>query len=335
MNNSIDISIIIVTRNATRFVIDCIQSIENQFKNNNYSWELIIVDGESTDNTVAVIKKYLSTKSYSYSILNNHKKILASGWNIGIQQAKGLYVMRPDAHSILQENYIDIGLKFLKKHPTISVIGGKLITKGKGFLGSIIKEALSSKVGVGNSSFRTATKSSYSDTAVYGIYKKEIFETVGLFNESLIRHQDNDLHRRIKEKKGIFYTNIDMKATYFCRDTISSLSKQMFLNGFYFSQFLSLKSFRTLSLRHMAPLLFYIFILSSLTTSLYFNLSFITLLSLLIYGGYLLTLILNSIFIVLTKKNIKYILTCPIILIMHISYAYGTFYGITKKLSQF
>ena len=249
----IEISVILVVRNEKDFVIDCIRSIEQQFSAND-EWELIVVDGMSTDNTKTLASEYLDTVGYKWQILDNRKKTLAPGWNIGIKHSLGRYVLRPDAHSRLHEGYISNGLKTLRENPEVTVVGGLLETKSKGFMGNIIRVALSSRVGVGNSSFRTATKSGFSDTSVYGIYRREVFEHAGYFNEGLVRHQDNEMHKRIKEKGGRFYLNVNMKADYYCRSTIPALLKQMFNIGRYLPDVLFSGS---LNLRHLAPFAFF------------------------------------------------------------------------------
>jgi glycosyltransferase involved in cell wall biosynthesis len=105
----------------------------------------------------------------SFKVLNNPNKTLASGWNIGIKNASGLYIIRPDAHAALHSGYILKGIKILNEMNDVVAVGGTLETKADGFWGTIIKEALSSKIGVGNSSFRTGSKSGYTDTVVYRV----------------------------------------------------------------------------------------------------------------------------------------------------------------------
>ena len=199
------ISIIIVSRNARAKIINCIQSIESQFQIGDNHWELIIVDGMSEDGSKEVVTQYLKDKHYLWTILDNPKKILASGWNIGIKAAKGTYVLRPDVHATLHPGYVDHGIELLEEKPDVTAVGGALRTKSSGFWGDIIAQALSSKIGVGGSPFRTNTKDGVVDTVAYGIYRKSMFNDVGFFNENLKRHQDNDMHDRIKSAGGQFY----------------------------------------------------------------------------------------------------------------------------------
>jgi len=324
--NDVEVSVIVVVRNEEDYIINCIKSIEQQF-NEKDKWELIIVDGISEDKTKELALEYLKNKKYSWKIVNNPKKILASGWNIGIKEAKGKYVIRPDAHGTLHNNYIKYGLEILKEKTDVVAVGGVLETKSRGFWGNIIKEALSSKVGVGNSSFRTAKKSGYYDTAVYAIYKKEIFDKVGYFNENLIRHQDNDMHKRIKDIGGKFYLDIRMRADYYCRDTISKLLKQMFNIGKYLPDVFNIGG---VSLRHLAPFSFYVFIFFLLILGMYNQIFLYVGLS--VFLIYLLIIGMDSFYRSIKKKNIFLLLNIFIIPLMHLSYAIGTLVGLLRKI---
>lgn len=46
---------------------------------------------------------------------------------------------------------------------------------------------LSSKFGVGGSSFRAEQESGFVDTVLFGAFRCEVFDKVGLFNEQLFR----------------------------------------------------------------------------------------------------------------------------------------------------
>lgn len=320
------VSVIIVTRNEEKYILGCIKSIEAQFEKDD-KWELIIVDGISEDKTKDIAVKYLQSVDYDYQILDNHKKILSAGWNIGIKNAKGKYVVRPDAHGALHKGYIKYGLEVLEQKPDVTAVGGVLETKAKGFWGNVIKEALSSRVGVGNSSFRTATQSGYYDTAVFALYRKEIFDKVGYFNENLIRHQDNDMHRRIKEVGGKFYLDIRMVADYYCRDTVPKLLKQMYNIGRYLPDVMGDGS---LSVRHFAPFIFYMSVIILLLLGLFK--SVFVYFAFLIFGGYLFVIVIDTLLRVVKKKKPSLLLNIFIIPAMHASYAFGTLIGFIQKL---
>ena len=323
----IEVSVIVVIRNEENFVVNCIRSICNQF-NIETNWELILVNSCSTDKSMLKAEQYLGQTSINYKILENEKKILSSGWNIGIKEAKGKFVIRPDAHSELINNYIMTGVTILQNNNEITAVGGRLITEGKGFWGGIIKEALSSKVCVGNSSFRTNKKDGFVDTAVYAVYRKEIFDKVGYFNENLVRHQDNEMHERIHAVGGKFYLSTKMRAIYFCRGNIPSLLKQMYAIGIYLPN----AGIKSLKIRHLIPFAFLIFLFVGAGISIfseYIRMVYIT--TLLFY--------LTVIFIEFSNKSIRngnlpLMLNVAIVPLIHIAYGFGTligFFNLFKK----
>lgn len=322
----IDVSVIIVFRNEENYIIECIQSIEKQFEKNELRWELLLVDGDSNDKSKELAENYLEHKNFPCQIISNPKKTLATGWNLGIKAAEGNYVVRPDAHAKLNYGYIEEGIKTLHSKPEVTAVGGVLETKARGFWGQIIKVALSSRVGVGNSGFRTASKSDYSDTAVYAVYRREIFNEVGFFNEKLVRHQDNDMHQRIKKAGGKFYMNVEMKADYYARDSVKKLLRQMYLIGYYLPDVMKDGA---VGMRHLAPFGFYFTLL--LLGILSFNIPMVKYIIGFQFGLYMLVIGLDSFLKVIQQKKPSLLLNIIIIPLMHLFYALGTFFGLIRK----
>ncbi len=327
-----EVTVLIVSRNEEKHILNCINSIEKQFSHNN-DWELIFIDGISHDRTKIIAKNYLEKKAkYKFKIFDNEKKILSAGWNIGIKNAKGKYIIRPDAHATLEKNYINKALEILKNNPKIAVVGGILITKAKGFWGDIIKNALSTKVGVGNSSFRTGAKSSYQDTAVYGLYKKEVFDKSGFFNENLKRHQDTEFHQRAKENNFKFWLQNDIKANYFCRNSIYKLLKQMFQIGRYLPVLIKIGQAKSIKIRHFAPFGFYFFLFVNLIFGKIFEINFLLKFSFFVFISYI-SVIFVGILQFLIKGNkfkIQNLLLIFIIPLMHLFYGLGFFIGLIR-----
>lgn len=323
----IDFSVIIVFHDEENYIIECIQSIELQFEQNELNWELILVDGDSQDKSTKLAQEYLKSKDYPNQIICNPKKTLATGWNIGIKAAKGSFVIRPDAHSKLHPGYIEKGIKTLNLKEDVTAVGGVLKTKAKGFWGNIIKVALSSRVGVGNSGFRTAKQSGYSDTAVYAVYRKEIFDKVGYFNEELVRHQDNDMHNRIKKAGGKFYMNVEMKADYYARDSVKKLLCQMYLIGYYLPDVMVRGA---VGLRHLTPFVFYMLLLLGIFLSFWHYLFFQ--LAVLQFFLYMMVISLDSVFKALQQKKLILLLNSIVIPLMHFCYSAGTLVGFIRKI---
>lgn len=254
------ITLIIVTRNERDFLKKSLQSLLIQSYPKELT-EIIIVDGMSTDGTREALlenRDNIGSNGTNIKMLDNPNLILASGWNIAIKNASGDIVCRIDAHSELYPDYIEIGVNELLKRKTdrVACIGGILENVGKGKVGSAIADLFSSRFGVGNSPFRIGlTEPKYTDTAVFGLYWKSIFEEIGYFNESLARNQDIDLHDRILKKGYKLLTHPGMKATYHVRNSFSGLIKKAFKDGFWV-----VASGRAY-MRHKIPLYFVLYLI--------------------------------------------------------------------------
>lgn len=254
------ISVLLVTYNESQYIRLSLGSLLCQDYPHN-SFEIIVIDGRSTDDTLNQAKNLVAEYKEAGSkvkvyFIDNPKKILAAGWNKGIASAKGEYVVRIDAHAVVQPNFLRLNVKTILRVDAVCV-GGKLVTKANSETGEIIKDVLSSSFGVGNSSFRVLNKAGYVDTAVYGLYRIDLFEKIGYFDEMLVRNQDVELHSRIKRIGGKFYFNPDICSVYYSRDTAKKMLKQAYGNG-YWNLIIWKKNGAKLSIRHMIPFCFFL-----------------------------------------------------------------------------
>ena len=161
-----------------------------------------------------------------------------------------------DAHAEYNMDYIEKCIYWLKQTGADNV-GGVATTKATGYIGEAIAAMLSSKFGVGNSSFRVDEKSGYVDTVPFGAFDKKIFEKVGMFNHDLPRSEDNDMNARIREHGGKIWLSNDIKFTYYCRDSIGSILKMGLKNGNALFQTLKVNP-KAMQIRHYIPFLFFI-----------------------------------------------------------------------------
>lgn len=324
----INVSCLIVARNAEKTIKESVESLINQTYPKNL-YEIIIIDGNSTDNTRTLVENIIKTTANIYpmlhiKIINNNKRKLAPGWNIGIKESKGNYIIRIDAHSTISSDYIKEALKIHEKNEDVAVVGGKLNTvqqnKTKKNPVTII---LSSPFGIGDSKFRYSTEEGYVDTVAYGVYRKKIFDKLGYFDESMDRNQDLEYHSRIKQARYKFYLLPTIEITYYARSCVSQMLRQAFSNGKWVTILLK-KNFKAISIRHLIPFIFILSLLSLIPLSFIHYLFMYTLLSeLALY--YMLAII----FTIKKSKNIFLVLLMPyIFLIYHLSYGLGTLIGV-------
>ncbi len=325
------VSVLLVTRNEQDYIEKALLSLINQtYSKKNY--EIIIIDGESTDNTLKIVNELIAnnmTDMLDIRILNNPKHILSAGWNIGIKEAKGDYVVRIDAHSEVDSDFIEKNVMTISRIKDAVCVGGKLTTMSLNWDDDIVSKVLSSPFGVGNSSFRISDTAGYADTAVYGLYKKTVFDQVGYFNEQYVRNQDIELHSRIRGAGGKFYFNPEIHSVYYSRNTVKKMIKQAFGNGKWNMVLLKNQS-SAVRLRHLVPFAFVLFLIAA--TALGFACKALWWLELSVV---VLHMVLGLVFGAKKTNKISEIIRMPFLfLILHVSYGAGYLAGILIKIDK-
>lgn len=116
------ISIILPTYNNEHTIFDSIKSILNQ---NNYNFELIIINDFSTDKTKQIIKSFNDSRII---YLENEKNIgITKSILRGIDKAKGAYIARMDGDDIALPERLEIQLNYLIDNPNIDLVASNII----------------------------------------------------------------------------------------------------------------------------------------------------------------------------------------------------------------
>lgn len=110
------ISVIVPTKNNRDIIEDCLKSLINlDYPKTRY--EVIVVDGHSTDGTPEIAQKYGGKVFY------DRGRGRASGCNTGVEHACGDYIAFTDADCIVDRHWITNGLKYFRDE-TIAGVGG-------------------------------------------------------------------------------------------------------------------------------------------------------------------------------------------------------------------
>ena len=317
-DNMLFVSVIIPVFNEERYIEKCLESlIAQSFPREKMEW--IVIDGNSSDNTAEILAQY---KEFSQlRILHNEKRTTASSLNMGIMNAVGRYIIRLDAHAEYPSDYIEKCVSCLE---TIGAdnVGGYVEAKADGFMGGAIAKILSSRFGVGGSAFRTGAGEGYVDTVPYGAFRREIFDKIGLFNEDMIRSEDNDINARIIASGGKVYLSKDIRSVYYCRDSIPAFLTQALQNGNTLFRSI-MKNPRSMRLRHFVPFLFLTSVIFLLLIGTVFPPAHQILLAEL--AAYLLLDIWYSFFCSQPEKGIITIWLFPV---LHLTYGLGSLLGL-------
>jgi glycosyltransferase involved in cell wall biosynthesis len=181
------VSIIIPTYNMAEYISQTLESIIKQSYSN---WECLIIDDGSTDRTAEVVtsfqKKY---KNFFYYKQKNQGVNTAR--NLGITKSKGRLIQFLDADDLLQEKKIECQVKILSAHPSIDIVYTRVqfFTESEGNvkIAQNIHKPRSSGRGLDILKVITANNI----TAIHSpLARKEVFDQVGLFDESLTHMED-------------------------------------------------------------------------------------------------------------------------------------------------
>jgi len=324
------ISIILPIRNEELYIEKCLNTILTQnFPLNKV--EVLIADGMSTDNTRSIVRDYsLEHPILEIYIIDNHHKIVSSGMNKALRQAKGDIIIRVDGHCLIAPDYITNCVNHLQNEE-VDGVGGPMKSIGETALAETIAIGMSSPFGVGNSTFRTTTGiTKLVDTVPFPAYTRKIIEKVGLYDEELVRNQDDEYNFRIREQGGKILLAEDVKSTYFSRGSLGDIWKQYYQYGFWKVRVLQ-KHPRQMSLRQFAPPVFVMTLLISAILAIFPT---TRLFSLFIPILYLITNIGASI-ITSMKKGWKHLPLLPIVFaILHLSYGSGFLIGLIKFVNR-
>lgn len=330
MNNLHFITIIIPCLNEENYIGKCLDSvIANDYPKDRL--EVLVMDGMSEDGTRVVLERYVQRYPF-IKVFDNPKKITPAGLNIGIRKAKGEIIVRMDAHATYEKNYVSKCVKYLNEYNADNV-GGVWVTvpRNNSLVAKAIAFSLSHSFGVGNAHYKIgwSKKPKWVDTVPYGCFRKDVFDKIGLFDETSNRNEDIEFNARLRKAGGKILLVPDTVINYFARSTFQAFCKHNFDNGLKITYPFKLnKGF--FSWRHLIPFVFVSSLIGPAALSGFFPIFFW--LFLLIAGSYSLLNFYFSSKIVMRENDFKYFLMMPIIFAsLHIGYGLGSLWGLLKN----
>ena len=151
------VSVVMAIRNEEIFIEETLESIVHQFGRGLAVAEIVLADGMSDDSTVDLATGLLADSGIEFKVVENSRRTAATGLNLAIKHSTGQFVARVDGHCTLPPGYVESALDALQDD-TIGCVGGPVETIGIGWVGSAVASAMSSRMGVGDSSFRVGSR---------------------------------------------------------------------------------------------------------------------------------------------------------------------------------
>jgi succinoglycan biosynthesis protein ExoA len=222
------VTVVIPAKNAEKTIEKAIFSALNQKIDGEL--EICISVAPSTDRTFEIAKR-ISMENTNVILVKNPSGKTPTGLNLAIQNTKAQVIVRLDAHAeLFGENYISKALETMKTTGAANV-GGLQKPVGTTPFETAVGKAMSSRFGAGDARFRIGGKSGAVDTVYLGVFDRNSIESIGLFDESLIRNQDAELNWRLRQSGEKVWFESGIAASYKPRSTLKELVQQYFDYG--------------------------------------------------------------------------------------------------------
>ena len=316
------VSIIITARNEEKYLPMLFEDILNQtFPLQNI--EVVLMDSNSTDNTRLVMEEFKkNNENLSVQIVTNERQIQAAGFNEGVKHATGDVVLKIDAHSRIPADFVQKNVDEILAGAYVCGGNRPTVVDSADDFSKTLHIVEESALGSSIANYRKSDVKRKVNSIFHGMYRKEVFDKVGLADERLLRTEDNEFHYRVRKAGYDIIFNPEIESYQYIRPTFTKMIQQKFANGYWIG-LTSHVCRDCLSLFHFGP---GVFVATLLVLMMLTPVSFVPLLTVVFL--YLLAVLGLSIFEISKQKFNPTLLLIPFIMIaIHFAYGVGTIKG--------
>lgn len=186
--------------------------------------EVVIALGPSTDRTDEIAARLCAEDPRVRTVPNPTGRTPAA-LNAAIRASRHPVVVRVDGHGMLSPGYVATAVGLLEETGAANV-GGIMHAEGENAWERAVAAAMTSRIGVGNAAFHTGGEASEAETVYLGVFRREVLERQGGYNEEFIRAQDWELNYRIREAGGLIWFSPRLRVSYRPRPNVRELARQ-------------------------------------------------------------------------------------------------------------
>lgn len=249
MTSNPTVSVVIPCRNERRHIEVCLRSMFAQQVPPG-GFEIIVADGLSDDGTREILER-LAQEDGRLRLVDNPDRTTPCGMNAGIAIARGRYIAIAGAHSRYAADYLSQSVAVLEETAADNV-GGAAICEGHTRVQRAIAAAHHSRFGGGGARWHDPDYEGPADTVFGGVYRREVFQRIGMFDRDLVRNQDDEFNLRLTRAGGVIWQSRRIRSWYSPRSSLRSLFHQYFQYGYWKVRVIS-KHRLPASVRHLVP----------------------------------------------------------------------------------
>ena len=226
------VSVIMPIRNESDFIEQSLGAVLAQDYPHDRI-EVVIADGMSIDGSREKVAQLAAEcPTIPIIILDNSALIPAVGLNLAVAGARGDVIIRVDGHTIIAADYVRQCVQALDRSGADNVGGRMKSATAVGFARAVAL-ATGSRFGVGGARFHYSDREEWVDTVYLGAWRRHIFDRIGLFDEELVRNQDDEFNYRLRSKGGRILLSPKIRSSYHNRRTGPTLWRQYFQYGYW------------------------------------------------------------------------------------------------------
>jgi succinoglycan biosynthesis protein ExoA len=243
------ISVVIPCRNEKDHIEACVRSLLEQEEPPG-GFEIIIADGMSDDGTTAILQR-LREQAPLLRVVDNLGQLTPCGMNLGIHAARGRYIAIMGAHNRYANDYLRQSVEVLEETGADNV-GGSMFCEAERGWQHAIAAAHHSPFSVGGARWHNPEYEGPANTVFGGVYRREVFERIGLFDETLVRNQDDEFNLRLLRAGGMIWQSPRIRSWYKPRAGLADLFHQYRQYGYWKVRVIQ-KHKMPASIRHLVP----------------------------------------------------------------------------------
>lgn len=215
------VTVVIPARNEEAFIGPCLDSILAQ---THRELQVIVVDGESTDRTAAIVEGYRA-RDERVELIANPRRIVPTGLNLALAAARARWLVRVDAHAVIPPDYVRLAVEHLRSGRWGGV-GGRKDGIGTTPAGKAIAAVMASRFGVGGSVYHYGTAPMEVEHVPFGAYPVDVARAIGGWDEDLAVNQDFEFDHRVGEAGHKLLFDPALVIHWHCRQSVRDLWRQ-------------------------------------------------------------------------------------------------------------
>jgi succinoglycan biosynthesis protein ExoA len=242
------VSVVMPVRNEERHLAEAVRHVLGQ----DYPGplELVLAVGPSADRTEQIARD-LEAADPRITVVANPSGRIPAALNLAVGTARHQVIARSDGHALFPPGYLRTAVAVLTQTGAADV-GGVMAADGETPFQQAVAWGMTSKAGVGSAGWHTGGQAGPADSVYLGVYRREMIEQAGGWDEEMLRAEDWELNYRIRARGGLVWFTPELRVTYRPRASLRALGAQYFHYGRW-RRVVMREHPETASFRYLAP----------------------------------------------------------------------------------